>query len=80
MARAKTIIEGEVLNIFKSLPQNKKAEVVDFIQFLGSRFEGEKKRSVARAVAAVKGTYGSMRLSKKTLKFIAENKDIEYDS
>lgn len=79
MPRARSISEGEVLEMLKILPENKKAEVIDFLEFLGRRFKKDEKKNIQRSVSAVKSTWGSIKLDKKTLNFIAEDKEIEYD-
>lgn len=79
MPRVKSISEGEVLDMLKILPESKKAEVIDFLEFLGRRFKKEEKKNIQRSVSAVKSTWGSIKLDKKTLTFIAEDKEIEYD-
>lgn len=79
MPRAKSISEGEVLDMLKSLPENKKAEVVDFLEFLGRKFRKEEKKNVQRSVSAVKSTWGSITLDNKTLTLIAEDKELAYD-
>jgi len=46
---------------------------------LSQRFKKEKKQDIKRAISAVESTWGSIRLDKKTLRYIAEDKEIEYD-
>lgn len=79
MPGAKMISEGDVLDMFKILPENKKTEVIDFLEFLGRRFKKEGKKNIQRSISAVKSTWGSIKLDKKTLSFIAESKELEYD-
>lgn len=52
---------------------------MDFLQSLNQKFKKEKKHDIKKAVSAVKKTWGSIKLDKKTLKYIAEDKEIEYD-
>ncbi|MBW7897495.1 hypothetical protein B188_23180 [Candidatus Brocadiaceae bacterium B188] len=79
MQKTKKFSEKEILNIFKILPENKKIEAMDFLQSLNQKFKKEKKHDIKKAVSAVKKTWGSIKLDKKTLKYIAEDKEIEYD-
>ncbi len=52
---------------------------MDFLEFLSQRFKKEKKQDIKRAISAVEKTWGSIKLDKKTLKYIAEDKELEYD-
>ena len=79
MPKTRSISEGEVLDMLKILPENKKAEVIDFLEFLGKRFKKEEKKNIQRSVSAVKNSWGSIKLNKKALSFIAEDKELEYD-
>ncbi len=79
MPKVKTASEEDVLNILKILPENKKIEAMDFLEFLSQRFKKEKKQDIKRAISAVEKTWGSIKLDKKTLKYVAEDKEIEYD-
>ncbi len=79
MPKVKSVSEEEILNILKILPENKKTEVMDFLEFLSQRFKKEKKQDIKRAISAVEKTWGSIQLDKKSLKYIAEDKEIEYD-
>jgi len=79
MPKAKGFSEGEILDILKILPESKKIEALDFLEFLSQRFKRVKRQDVKRAVSAVENTWGSIKLDKKTLRYIAEDKEIEYD-
>lgn len=79
MPKTKSISEEEILEMLEILPENKKIEVVDFLEFIGQRFKKEKRPNINRAVSAVESTWGSIKLDKKMLKFIADDKEIEYD-
>ena len=79
MPKTRSISEGEVLDMLKILPENKKAEVIDFLEFLGRRFKKEEQKNIQRSVSAVKNSWGSIKLNKKALSFIAEDKELEYD-
>lgn len=79
MPKTRSISEGEVLDMLKILPESKKAEVIDFLEFLGRRFKKNEKKDMLRSVTAVKTSWGSIKLNKRTLTFIAEDKELEYD-
>lgn len=75
--------EEDVLEKLKQLPENMKIEILDFMDFLIQRSqkkEGHRDiRDIKRAVSAVEETWGSIRLSRETLKFVAEDKELEYE-
>lgn len=72
--------EVDVLDRLKQLPENMKAEILDFMDFLIQKnLKREGPRDVKRAVSAVEGTWGSIKLKTETLKFIAEDKELEYE-
>lgn len=79
MSKTRSISEGEVLDLLKILPENKKTEVIDFLEFLGRRFRKEGKKNTQRSVSAVNNSWGSIKLNKKALTIIAEDKELEYD-
>ncbi len=79
MPKAKGFSEEEILDMLRILPESKKIEALDFLEFLSQRFKRVKRQDVKRAVLAVEDTWGSIKLDKKTLKYIAEDKGIEYD-
>ena len=79
MPKAKGFSEEEILDILKVLPESKKIEALDFLEFLSQRSKRVKRQDVKRAVLAVEDTWGSIKLDKKTLRYIAEDKEIEYD-
>jgi hypothetical protein len=70
---------SEILDMLKILPEREKIEALDFLVFLSQRFKKEKILDVKRAVLAVEETWGSIKLDKKILRYIAEDKEIEYD-
>lgn len=79
MPKAKGFYEEEILDMLKILPESKKIEALDFLEFLSQRFKRVKRQDVKRAALAVEDTWGSIKLDKKTLRYIAEDKGIEYD-
>lgn len=83
MTQIKKHTDKEFLRLLKSLPEEKKTEVLDFLEYLLQRSESEKlspnKPDFKTAVSAVERTWGSINLSKNILQFIAEDKELEYD-
>ena len=72
--------EEEVLERVKQLPENMKIEMLDFLDFLIQKSrKREGPQDVKRAVSAVEDTWGSIRLSREVLKFVAEDKELEYE-
>jgi len=72
--------EEDVLDRVKQLPENMKIEMLDFLDFLIRKSrQREVPQDVKRAVSAVEDTWGSIKLSKEVLKFIAEDKKLEYE-
>lgn len=77
MPKAKGFSEEGILDILKVLPESKKIEALDFLEYLSQRFKKVKRQDVKRAAMAVEDTWGSIKLDKKTLRYIAEDKEIE---
>ena len=72
--------EEEVLERVKQLPENMKIEVLNFLDFLIQKSrKREGPQDVKKAVSAVEDTWGSIRLSREVLKFVAEYKELEYE-
>ena len=71
------VSEEAVLDKLKQLPENMKIELLDFLIQKSLKREGP--QDIKRAVSAVKDTWGSIRLSREALKFVAEDKEIEYE-
>jgi hypothetical protein len=72
--------EEEVLERVKQLPENMKIEMLDFLDYLIQKSrKREGPQDVKRAVSAVEDTWGSIRLSREVLKFVAEDKELEYE-
>ena len=75
-----TTSEEDVLNKLKQLPENMKIEIMDFMDFLIQKSQKkEGPRDIKRAVSAVEDTWGSIRLNREALKFVAEDKELEYE-
>ena len=72
--------EEEVLERVKQLPENMKIEMLDFLDFLIQKSrKREGPQDIKKAVLAVEDTWGSIRLSREVLKFVAEDKELEYE-
>jgi len=72
--------EEEVLERVKQLPENMKIEMLDFLDFLIQKSrKRERPQDIKKAVSAVEDTWGSIRLSREVLKFVAEDKELEYE-
>ena len=72
--------EEEVLERVKQLPENMKIEMLDFLDFLIQKSrKREGPQDIKKAVSAVEDTWGSIRLSRDVLKFVAEDKELEYE-
>lgn len=75
--------EEDVLEKLKQLPENMKIELLDFMDFLIQRSQKKEEHwdihEIKIAVSAVEDTWGSIRLSRETIKFVAEDKELEYE-
>lgn len=72
--------EADVLDRVKQLPENMKVEMLDFLDFLNQKSrKSEGPQDVKKAVSAVEDTGGSIKLSREVLKFVAEDKELEYE-
>ena len=72
--------EKDVLDRVKQLPENMKTELLDFLDYLIQKSrKREGPQDVKRAVSAVEDTWGSIKLSREVLKFVAEDKELEYE-
>jgi hypothetical protein len=78
MPKTKVVSERDILDMLKVLPESKKIEVLDFLEFLSQRGK-RKKQDIKGAVLAVENTWGSIKLDKENIRYIAEDKEIEYD-
>ncbi len=74
-------VETDILQMLKLLPEDKRIEVLDFVDFLIKKTSKEEYQKDLRiAVTAVEDTWGSIKLDKKTLKYVAEDKELEYET
>lgn len=81
MKNIKRLSEKDIINMINILPENKKIEVFDFLNYLVQKFSNQYiKNDINKAVSAVEDTWGSIKLENKALiKYIAEDKEIEYE-
>lgn len=70
--------EQKVIERLRRLPENKKIEALDFIDYLAQRFEAARTK-IEGAVSSVESSWASINLDKETLKFVAEDKELEYE-
>jgi len=76
MQNIKSSTQQEIESILDALPENKKIEV---LEYLHKKYQDMKIHTIKNAVDAVEDTWGSIRLNKNTLGYIAEDKELEYD-
>ena len=80
MAEATNIFENELMQKFRMLSEEKQHEVLDFISFLLKKVQKSQQQSdEAEAASIVEETWGNIPLDKETAKYIAEDKELEYD-
>lgn len=73
--------ETDILQMLKLLPENKRIEVLDFVNFLIKKSSNEEyQKNLSNAVAAVEDTWGTIKLDKRFIKYIAEDKELEYET
>lgn len=80
MQKVKEFSEKKILNMLTLLPDSEKTEVLDFLDFLVQRSRKEEgQKDLKKAISAVEDTWESIKLDKATLKYIAEDKELEYE-
>lgn len=73
-------LEKDILEKIRKLPEVQKIGVLNYIEFLHEKStRAEQGGDVNHALKAVEDTWGSIRLSKEDLKYIAEDKSLEYE-
>jgi len=73
-------LERDILEKIRKLPEVEKIGVLNYIDFLTEKsIRAEQRGDVNKALEAVEDTWGSIRLSKEDLKYIAEDKNLEYE-
>lgn len=79
MLKTMKFSDQEILIMLKMLPESKRIEVLDFLDFLTQKTRKEERKNFKMAVYAVEDTWKSIKLDKATLKYIAEDKELEYE-
>lgn len=80
MVETQPISENRLLTLFRTLPEQKQVEVLDFILFIIHQIGKQEKQSdKTKAMAAVEETWGTLAIDRETLMYIAEDKELEYD-
>lgn len=81
MITANSISEHRVLTLFRTLPEQKQVEVVDFMLFMLHQLGKHKQQSdTTKAMAAIENTWGTLAIDRDTLIYLAEDKELEYDA
>ena len=72
--------DEDILLMIKSLPPIKRNELYDFLGIL-LKFSKEKKKPMDpdSVTSPVESTWGKIKLNKEVVKYIAEDKDLEYE-
>ena len=72
--------EKDIIQKVRILPEIQKMEALSYIKFLSEKFKRLKGHGgVHGALTAVEDTWGTINLNRRNLKYIAEDKDIEYE-
>jgi hypothetical protein len=73
-------LEKDIFQKIRKLPEIQKMGVLSYVEFLNEKFKRlEGHKSANRAIKAVEDTWGTINLSRTKLKYIAEDKDLEYE-
>lgn len=80
MLKPPTELEKYILQKIRKLPETQKKGVLSYIEFLNEKsIRFVQHGDVNHALKAVEDTWGSIKLSKDNLKYIAEDKQLEYE-
>lgn len=80
MLKMKDNFEKDLIQKIGKLPEIQKMEALSYIEFLSEKFKRlKRRRGVDRALRAVEDTWGTINLNRRNLKYIAEDKDLEYE-
>lgn len=80
MLEERNELDRDILEKIRKLPEVEKIGVLNYINFLTEKsIRAEKRGDVNKALEAVEDTWGSIRLRKEDLKYIAEDKNLEYE-
>jgi hypothetical protein len=80
MLKIKDNFEKDLIQKIGKLPEIQKREALNYIEFLIEKFKRLKRRGgVDSALRAVEDTWGTINLNRRSLKYIAEDKELEYE-
>ena len=80
MITTTSISEHRVLTLFRTLPEQKQVEVVDFMLFMLHQLgKPEHHSETSKAKGSVEDTWGTLTIDRDTLIYLAEDKELEYD-
>ena len=80
MLKIKNNFEKDIIQTVRILPEIQKMEALNYIKFLSEKLKRLKGHGgVDRALAAVEDTWGTINLNRRNLKYIAEDKELEYE-
>ncbi len=80
MLKMKDNFEKDLIQKVRILPEIQKMEALSYIEFLSEKFKRLKRHGgIDRALRAVEDTWGTINLNRRNLKYIAEDKELEYE-
>jgi len=80
MLEGQSELEKDIIKKIRKLPEIQKMGVLDYVEFLNEKnIQSGQNGDINRALKAVEDTWGSIKLSKEDLKYIAEDKELEYE-
>jgi hypothetical protein len=72
-------LEEAVVAKLQQLPENARQKLLVLIDAWIEQHRAADTRDVQRAMAAVQGTWATVTLDQKTLRWVAEDKELEYE-
>lgn len=78
--KVKEFSPKDIIKKLKMLPGSKRLEVIDFLDYLVQRFKEDSNNDTERSVSAVEDTWKIIDIDRENLKYIAEDKELEYDN
>jgi len=83
MTQTQSVVEADLLRIFRTLPEKKRTEILKFVSAIDRECREEKGRTPraesGNGEKTVEKTWGCIHLNRETLMHIAEDKELEYD-
>ena len=81
MTQTQSVVEADLLRIFRTLPEKKRTEILKFVSTIDRECREEKGRTTRTEYGekTVEKTWGCIHLNRETLMHIAEDKELEYD-